>query len=479
MCLIQKTVCASIFFAIISCRQAGEPDGTANANAPGQPSVNGDVSNANLPGSAAPTPKQGVESSDLTLVAKINTAKSAQFIATSAQKKPLKYLIDKNPDHGSVNIPDSSKPDFVFTPVPGYVGLDKFTYIAIDADSTSAPSTVNISVNKDTVNSLGISGPTNALAASCIALTISRIGIYVDIQKELSVQPAYPKGVMSCKPGESLPNSLSFASGIETMTLDLALKDGGLNRLTIVDPAGKFTSGSIDVSVSPGPAVRLVGPILLNNSQTQTAILAHTCTGPFTIKAYDAYDNLTSKSVRISAYNQALFETSSCADLSSGGYVKDTLDNVTTFYAKATSGGSIFYVDALVGGTIIPGKWVETPFNITPVVLPAAEEVSSLSCNQGSTDGARIYFNAATATQFYYIAAMNGSMPPACNTSNYMNAGGLLTQMSKGTWKFNASFVGAGSSYLVRVCTYSQNQSPNMSAGSVLSLSYNGSVSCN
>ncbi len=56
---------------------------------------------------------------------------------------PLSVAVPSGPSHGAASITGTS---ITYTPISGYTGPDSFTYTATNADGTSAPSTVTISV---------------------------------------------------------------------------------------------------------------------------------------------------------------------------------------------------------------------------------------------------------------------------------------------------------------------------------------------
>ncbi|GAF10563.1 Ig-like domain-containing protein [Paenibacillus pini] len=58
----------------------------------------------------------------------------------------LTYVIDKQPEHGTVTI--ESDGTYTYIPEAGYTGPDSFTFTVSDGKSVSAPATVNLSINE-------------------------------------------------------------------------------------------------------------------------------------------------------------------------------------------------------------------------------------------------------------------------------------------------------------------------------------------
>ena len=61
---------------------------------------------------------------------------------------PLTFSPESGPSHGTLN---GSSPTYTYTPAPGYVGPDSFTFTAFDGVLSSAPATVSITVEPSTL----------------------------------------------------------------------------------------------------------------------------------------------------------------------------------------------------------------------------------------------------------------------------------------------------------------------------------------
>jgi len=70
--------------------------------------------------------------------------KSITLTGTDAQEDALTYSVVNGPTNGVLD--DTAPPDLVYTPNPGYVGTDSFTFKANDGVFDSAPGTISITI---------------------------------------------------------------------------------------------------------------------------------------------------------------------------------------------------------------------------------------------------------------------------------------------------------------------------------------------
>ena len=98
--------------------------------------------------------------------------KAIALAATDADGNPLRYRIVTQPAHGALS---GSAPNVTFTPAAGYVGSDRFTFVANDGTADSAPATVSITVtavNRAPVaQAQSVSLPQNTSRAITLAAT--------------------------------------------------------------------------------------------------------------------------------------------------------------------------------------------------------------------------------------------------------------------------------------------------------------------
>jgi len=62
---------------------------------------------------------------------------------TDAERDPLTFALPSQPSHGTLS---GTAPDLVYTPTPGYLGADSFTFTVNDLRAESAPATIAITV---------------------------------------------------------------------------------------------------------------------------------------------------------------------------------------------------------------------------------------------------------------------------------------------------------------------------------------------
>ena len=72
-----------------------------------------------------------------------NTPVGITLTATSPQGFPLTYTVLSGPTQGTLS---GSAPNLTYTPNPGYIGSDAFTFVANDGTTNSNTATVSITV---------------------------------------------------------------------------------------------------------------------------------------------------------------------------------------------------------------------------------------------------------------------------------------------------------------------------------------------
>jgi large repetitive protein len=77
------------------------------------------------------------------VVTKQNQPLSITLTGTDLDEEPITFQILQGPAHGTLT---GESPTYLFTPEPGYLGSDKFTFQAFDGKSASAETTVHIKV---------------------------------------------------------------------------------------------------------------------------------------------------------------------------------------------------------------------------------------------------------------------------------------------------------------------------------------------
>lgn len=86
------------------------------------------------------------QASDLDLLVAADTQFDGQLEATDAETEALLFEVDAVPANGTVDV--RSDGSFTYTPTPGFVGTDSFTYRARDEVQSSPSATVSILVNR-------------------------------------------------------------------------------------------------------------------------------------------------------------------------------------------------------------------------------------------------------------------------------------------------------------------------------------------
>lgn len=86
---------------------------------------------------------------DMEATTAFETAYSGTLSATDGDSDPLTFAIVNQPEHGKVKLSDATKGTFTYTPDDGFSGADSFTFTANDGYDTSAPGTVELTVQDE------------------------------------------------------------------------------------------------------------------------------------------------------------------------------------------------------------------------------------------------------------------------------------------------------------------------------------------
>ena len=110
--------------------------------------------------------------------------------ASDADGDPRTYALDSQPEHGTVALTGAGQ--VTYTPAPDYHGPDSFTFTASDAESSSLPATVSVTVAS--VEDAPAAAPASATTAEDTATTVNLLGSDGDgdaLTYALGAQPAH------------------------------------------------------------------------------------------------------------------------------------------------------------------------------------------------------------------------------------------------------------------------------------------------
>ncbi|MBO0863507.1 MAG: tandem-95 repeat protein, partial [Mycobacterium sp.] len=113
---------------------------SVDGNSLGTATVAVTVTPVNDPPVAAPDEYQAVGNAQLS----VDTAHGVLANDTDVDHDALTAVLDTQPGHGTVTL--AADGSFSYTPAPGYLGTDSFTYQAFDGTAMSEPATVSIDV---------------------------------------------------------------------------------------------------------------------------------------------------------------------------------------------------------------------------------------------------------------------------------------------------------------------------------------------
>ena len=125
----------------------------------------------------------------LSLAADEDTALSLSLEGTDADGDSLIYEVVEQPSHGTLT---GTEPDLTYTPVPGYNGEDKFTFLVGDGVATSRPEMVIVIVQA--INQIPVAMAQSVITDEDITTTITLEGLDDDSDEliyEIIEQPSH------------------------------------------------------------------------------------------------------------------------------------------------------------------------------------------------------------------------------------------------------------------------------------------------
>lgn len=102
--------------------------------------------------------------------------------STDADGNKLRFVVRQEPQHGTLS---GQAPSFLYTPAPGYVGTDSFTWRAKDRETKSNTATVTIS-NTSTASSEPIE-PASHVPVTFVGSTANGAAVVLDLATELTI----------------------------------------------------------------------------------------------------------------------------------------------------------------------------------------------------------------------------------------------------------------------------------------------------
>jgi hypothetical protein len=124
---------------------------------------------------AVNTPPTG---QDLFIVTVANVPASIVLKGTDVDGDPLTFSFASNPQHGGLS---GTLPNLIYTPQPGFVGLDGFTYVVRDGQAASTPATVNIIVKHGlSINNVSVTEGNSGTRAATFTVTMTGLGCGLD-----------------------------------------------------------------------------------------------------------------------------------------------------------------------------------------------------------------------------------------------------------------------------------------------------------
>ena len=150
------------------------------------------------------------------------------------------------------------------------------------ADVGGIPSrTLNLSVTAAAAQTLSLSIPASSLAGQPLTVTVATLDAYGNIAAGYLGTVRFS----TTDANALLPASLTLAGGTTTLANAVILKSAGNQNVVVADSAGNILSSSQNVVVSASPPANLI-------LSAPTSVVAGV-PGSLTVKAIDAYGNLT------------------------------------------------------------------------------------------------------------------------------------------------------------------------------------------
>ncbi|WP_411906995.1 putative Ig domain-containing protein [Rhizobium mayense] len=303
------------------------------------------------------------------------------------------------PGHGTAI---ASGTAITYTPAPGYVGSDSFTYTASNLDGTSAAATVSVTVNAPTLSIGPASLPAATIAASYDATVTASGG---------TAPYTYSVAAGSLPPGLNLNSSTGAITGTSTAA--------GVFNLTITATDSHGFSGLATYSLTVGSPTITLSPVTLSSGSIATAynqtVAATGGTAPYT---YTVTSGALPSGLTLNASSGAIVGTPT-----SGGSFNLTI----TATDSSTGNGAPF--TASKAYTLPIGA---PTIAITPASLPAATVATTYNQTITASGGMAPYTYAVTA----------GSLPAGLTLS----PAGVLSGTPTADGTFNVTITATDSS---------------------------------
>jgi VCBS repeat-containing protein len=164
-----------------------------------------------------------------------NTAVTITLTATDPEGDAFTYAVASQPAHGTLT---GTPPVLTYTPAPNYNGPDSFTFTASDAQNTSAPATVSITVSP--VNSAPTASAQSVTTAEDTPVTVTLSGTDLDgdsLAFNVTTQPT--RGTLSGTP--------------PALTYRPSANFNGTDSFTFTASDGNVTSARATVSLTITP----------------------------------------------------------------------------------------------------------------------------------------------------------------------------------------------------------------------------------
>ncbi len=215
-----------------------------------------------------------------------NTAKTITLTGTDPNTpvRPLTYAVTANPAHGTLS---GTAPNLVYTPAPGYMGPDSFTFKVNNGVSSSLPATVSLTVT-------GIPGSHAHLLwdktdGTASLWTVNAGGSYASVQ--YGPFSGWTARVVSAAPDGTTWLLWTNTNGTASLWHVTALTASGYTA-TQYGPYAGYTAVSLSVGGDGSPH-------LLWDKTDGTALLwtVDPANGTFTYTTYGPYAGWTAKAV--------------------------------------------------------------------------------------------------------------------------------------------------------------------------------------
>ncbi|OQB01452.1 MAG: Aminopeptidase S [Chloroflexi bacterium ADurb.Bin222] len=190
---------------------------------------------ADLAGAHVASPNQAPVADPQTLSTPEDTALAITLAGSDPDGDPLSYAVATQPANGVLS---GIAPNLIYTPFPGYVGTDSFTFTVSDGQATSLPATVSITVTPN--NAPPVANPKSVLANEDTAVTIILTG-------------SDPDGDLLTYSVASNPSQGVLSGSAPLLTYKPAANYSGPDSFTFTVSDGRATSAPAVVSITVNP----------------------------------------------------------------------------------------------------------------------------------------------------------------------------------------------------------------------------------